>query len=178
MCPMVRRPPGVELALLGFLLYGPQHGYQIHQMVSTPGGLGLIWRIKQSQLYALLAKLEQDGYIFGKLETQDAARPPRRVFQLTTSGKVVFREWLRTPVRAPHLMRQEFMAKYYFARQGGKEQTRLLLDTQRATCRQWLETFKAKKAQSSSFNWQIYQYRAGQIEAMLAWLDACLEKDD
>lgn len=178
MCPMVRRPAGIELALLGFLSHSAQHGYQIHQMISEPGGLGLIWRIKQSQLYALLSKFEKDGYIRGKLETQDAARPPRRVFQLTTSGRVAFRDWLQSPVRTPHLIRQEFMAKYYFARQEGKEQLIRLIDVQRIACQQWLENFKVKKAEYSSFKWRIYQYRAGQIKAALEWLDTCLESED
>ena len=60
MSPMVRRPPGIELVLLGFLREGPMHGYQIFQMFSEPNSLKLVWELKQSQLYALLTKLELD----------------------------------------------------------------------------------------------------------------------
>jgi PadR family transcriptional regulator AphA len=171
MSPMVRRPPGIELALLGFLRQGPLHGYQIHLMLSTPAGLGPIWHLKQSQLYALLGKLEKDGFIHGELEAQEAARPPRRMYQLTQTGQIAYLDWVQNPVNVPRLIRQEFMVKYYFARQEGSEQARALVDLQRVICRGWLETMKAEKIDHVSFNWQIQQYRIGQIKAALAWLE-------
>lgn len=174
MSPMVRRPPGMELALLGFLRHGPQHGYQIHLLLSDPDGLGPIWRLKQSQLYALLSKLEKDGYIRGELEVHETGRPPRRMFHLTQSGKAAYQDWLQNPVSVPRLVRQEFMAKYYFARLEGENQARLLVEAQRATCRGWLETMKAEKLDRSSFNWFIQQYRIGQIEAALVCLEGVL----
>ena len=177
MCPMVRRPPAMELALLGFLRQGPQHGYQIHLLLSDPAGLGPIWRLKQSQLYALLTKLEKDGYIWGELEPQAAAaRPPRRMYQLTITGQTAYQNWLRTPVNVPRLMRQEFMAKYYFARLEGQAQVKVLIDLQRATCLQWLETLYAEQAAESAFSRVVYRYRLGQMEAALAWLDTCQQE--
>jgi PadR family transcriptional regulator, regulatory protein AphA len=173
MSPMVRRPPGIELALLGFLRQGPQHGYQIHQLVADPAGLGPIWRLKQSQLYALLTKLEKDGYLWGELEAQEAARPPRRMYQLTPTGQAAYQEWLQSPVNVPRLMRQEFMAKLYFARLDEKELVRKLVNSQRAVCQQWLDKMKVEKTKSSEFNKLIYQYRLGQIEAALVWLEVC-----
>jgi PadR family transcriptional regulator AphA len=175
---MVRRPPGIELALLGFLRESPQHGYQIHQMVSDPNGLGTVWRLKQSQLYALLAKLEKDGFIEGELEIQEEARPPRRIYQLTATGQATYENWLQSPVNVPRLMRQEFMAKLYFARKEGKAQVKILIDSQRQICQKWLDTLPNKDVKSSSFNGLIYQYRIRQIRATLAWLDTCLEESD
>jgi len=170
MCPMVRRPPGMEIALLGFLRQGPQHGYQIHQILSDPDGLGTIWHLKQSQLYALLAKLEKDGYLIGELEAQIVAHPPRRVFHLSTAGLAVFLDWLKRPVEVPRLMRQEFMAKYYFALREGKEHARVLAEAQFAACQGWLGIMKSQKGELSTFSGSIHRYRIGQIEAMLAWL--------
>ncbi len=178
MSPMVRRPLGIELSLLGFLKQGPQHGYQIHLQVSDPNGLGPIWRLKQSQLYALLAKLEKDGYIWGELEAQVAARPPRRIYKLTSSGQTTYQDWLQSPVNVPRLMRQEFFAKLYFARQEGQEGARALVDSQRIVCQEWLKTMKAQKIKQGSFKALIQEYRIGQIEATLCWLDtlALLER--
>ena len=175
MCPMVRRPPGMELALLGFLRQGPRHGYEIYQLLSDPSGLGSIWRLKQSQLYALLTKLEIDGYTLGKLEALQTAHPPRRMFQLTKSGQVAYRNWLKSPVNAPRLMRQEFMAKYYFACREGQAHTHALINLQRTICQGWLESMKTEKVEPASFHWQVQQYRIGQIEASLTWLEGCLE---
>src|SRR4051812_40584710 len=97
MSPMVRLPLTTEHALLGFLRQQPMYGYEIHQQLSESAGLGLVWRLKQSQLYALLGKLEQEGYIVATLEAQDA-RPPRKVYRLTGSGHLAFLEWVQTPV--------------------------------------------------------------------------------
>jgi DNA-binding PadR family transcriptional regulator len=160
----------MEFALLGYLQQGPQHGYQIHQMLSEPTGLGPIWRLKQSQLYALLTKLEKDGYIRGEVEIQEAARPPRRMYQLTAAGRSAYQEWLKSPVNVPRFIRQEFMAKLYFARQEGDEKARALIELQRAICQQWLETIKSEKADRASFSGLLQQYRIGQIEATLNWL--------
>ncbi len=171
MSPMIRRPPGMELALLGFLHQGPAHGYQLHQLVSDPDGLGPIWRLKQSQLYALLMKLEEDGYIRGEIEAQDPARPPRKKYHLTKKGQVAYHNWLQSPVNAHHLMRQEFLAKIFFARQEGQKQSRILIDAQRAACQKWLESISAEAVEPSSFKWSLRQYRIGQIKADLAWLD-------
>jgi DNA-binding PadR family transcriptional regulator len=136
--------------------------------------LGPIWRLKQSQLYALLTKLEKDGYIWGELEPQAAAaRPPRRMYQLTITGQTAYQNWLRTPVNVPRLMRQEFMAKYYFARLEGPAQVKALIDTQRATCLHWLEKLHVEQTTESAFSQVVSRYRLGQMEAALAWLDAC-----
>lgn len=171
MSPMVRRPPGMELALLGFLRQGPVHGYQLHQLVTGPNGLGAIWRLKQSQLYALLSKLEQNGFIRGEVEAQEPTRPPRKIYHLTASGMAAYKKWLQSPVRAHHLMRQEFMAKLYFALLEGGNQARALIDKQHAACKKWLTAFSIDTVEPQSFKGFLHQYRIGQIKAELAWLE-------
>lgn len=171
MSPMVRRPPGIELALLGFLRNGPQHGYQIHQTISDPTGLGLVWRLKQSQLYALLTKLEKDGHVSSSLHNQEP-HPPRRVFKLTASGRKAYLDWLTCPVAVPNLIRQEFLAKLFFL-QEDKQAARLLVERQRETCQHWLADFQRRSANSEpgTFSWTTYQYRLKHIEATLSWLE-------
>jgi len=169
---MVRRPPGIELALLGFLNSGPQHGYQIHVMLSGLNGLGTIWNIKQSQLYALLAKLEDDGYIEGELEIPTGAHPPRRTFRLTVKGRSEFEQWVSAPVESPRQIRQEFMAKLYFALQDGADSAKLLLRLQSAVCQKWIKKFSDGDASQVFYISLVNQYRIGQISAMLQWLDS------
>ena len=118
MSPNVRHSLSIELALLGFLRQGPLHGYQIHQQLSGPSGLSQVWRLKQSQLYALLARLDEAGYISGTLQAQES-RPARRVYSLTPLGEAIYLEWVRSPVSVPRQIRQEFLTKLYFARREG-----------------------------------------------------------
>ncbi|MFN8381811.1 MAG: PadR family transcriptional regulator [Anaerolineales bacterium] len=170
---MVRRPPDIEFALLGFLLQGPQHGYQIHQMVSDPSGLGLIWHLKQSHLYAMLNQLESDGYVTSVFQNQDP-HPPRRVFELTETGNRVFFDWLTSPVMAPRLIRQHFFAKLYFAQKEDANIAIKLIELQKSICQTWINEFKEKLTTSkkTSFYWSMYKYRLGQVQALQDWLDS------
>ena len=172
---MSRSQLTIEYALLGYLYRQPMHGYEIHHKFLADDGLGLVWQLKQSQLYALLTKLEQRGYITATLEPQDA-RPPRKVLHLTTDGQAAFLDWLRKPVPQGRKMRMEFMAKLYFARQIEPEIVAILIDGQRHICREWLASLRTQADVLSAerpFEWLVYQFRVGQVEAMLHWLDVC-----
>lgn len=175
MSPMVRLPLTTEHALLGFLRQRPMYGYEIHQQLADPAGLGLVWRLKQSRLYALLGKLEQEGYVRATLELQDA-RPPRKVFHLTDAGRAAFLEWIETAVPHGRELRLEFLAKLYFARREGPAVVERLVERQRAACRAWLTTQHQEATtlrDTHPYEWLVCQFRIGQIEAMLAWLDTC-----
>ncbi|GIK57437.1 MAG: PadR family transcriptional regulator [Chloroflexi bacterium] len=168
-------PLTVEYALLGFLYQQPRHGYEIHQQLLSSAGVGLIWRVKQSQVYTLLNKLEQNGYVTAVTETGDAY-PPRKILHLTPSGETAFFNWLQTPVPQAHKVRQEFMAKLYFAVQIGTPAAMTLITSQRQKCQAWLALSEEQAATFSAeqrFEWLLYQFRRGQIEAMLQWLDRC-----
>ena len=173
MSPMVRQPMTIEHALLGFLREKPLHGYEIHRRISDPEGLGLVWQVKQSQLYALLGKLEESGYVTGELEPQ-GSRPPRKIYSLTEAGSRTFAEWVGSPVPHGREMRLNFMVKLYFARKEGKNIVSRLIEEQRGMCVRWLDVVEVSTdGDPGSFRNLIEGFRAGQIEAMLAWLDLC-----
>lgn len=178
MSPMVRRSLSIEYALLGFLQQGPVHGYQLYQQLCDPLGLKQIWYLKQAQLYALLGRLEEAGYVTASIQQQET-RPARRVFHLTSAGRDAFQNWLYSPVQRPRQMRQEFQAKLYFAQLLGNDACERLITQQRQVCRQWLELQHKSVEQDSAdsiFLELVDQYRAGQIQAMLDWLQNCQQK--
>lgn len=172
MSPMVRTPLTIELALMGFLRKEPMHGYEIHRQMSDPDGLGQVWHVKQSQLYALLTKLEENGYIDSDVEAQ-GSRPPRKVYNLTQQGSVVYLDWLQHPVEHGREMRLNFLVKLFFAQLEGPQIVEQLLSQQRTTCLQWLDLSLQDHSPAGSFKWQSEQFRIGQIRAMLDWLDIC-----
>lgn len=177
MSPPTSSPLTIEKALLGLLRQQPAHGYEIHQRLSEQAGIGRVWRVKQSHVYALLGKLEDSGFIEATLEEQ-GARPPRKVFHLTKSGRAAFQEWVHAPVEHGRQFRLEFLAKLYFARQEGDTVARTLLDRQRESCREWRDAQEDKAnrlRQERPYDWLVHQFRAGQIESMLEWLDTCEE---
>src|SRR5438270_5405051 len=73
-------------ALLGLLLDGPCHGYDLARRFAPGTALGDVMHLGASHLYALLARLERGGLVAG--ERREAGwRPPRRVYHLTEAGR-------------------------------------------------------------------------------------------
>jgi PadR family transcriptional regulator AphA len=166
---------GVEHALLGLLRERAMHAYEMNQPLSAVNALRLVWRLKQSHLYALLAKLEAEALVASSTETH-GARPPRRVLQFTPAGEDAFARWLAAPVRHGRDFRLEFPAKLFFAAQVGGHAMRELLNQQRAACEQWVTELHAQVASidpDRPFERLIYQFRITQIVAILRWLETC-----
>lgn len=164
----------IEHALLGFVAAGATHGYEIYQQLSIPTGLWQVWRVKQSQLYALLTKVEELGYLTTTLQPQEA-RPPRKIYALTPRGEAAFQAWLTTPVANGRQMRLEFLAKLYFAQRQGPPYVDQLLRRQIEACRQWLTTFQRQEADQTAdyFAYAVQQFRLNQVDSFLTWLTTC-----
>jgi len=175
MSPRVTLPLTTEYALLGFLRQRPMHGYEIYQQLSDPTGLGLVWRLKQSRLYALLGKLEEQGYVSTTLEPQES-RPPRKVFELTDLGREAYLTWIQSPVERGRKLRLDFLAKLHFSQREGAMAVHTLITRQRKACHTWLveEQAQVRDLQNSqTFDWLVHEFRISQTRAMLTWLDTC-----
>ena len=172
---MVKSPLTIEHALLGFLRQQPMHAYEIHQTLLRNEALGLVWHLKQSLVYVMLERLEAEGYISTSLEPQ-GSRPPRKILQLTPDGQAAFAEWLVAPVEHGRDFRLEFLAKLYFASQDDPSSAASLIAAQQAACREWLVDLRTHSNALNdlhTYDWLVLQFRIGQLEAILAWLDIC-----
>lgn len=127
-----------EFALLGLLLDGPKHGYELARRFAPETPLGDICPLEMSMLYALLKKQEKAGYIEPQLESQ-GARPPKRTFHLTDLGRAAFMDWVRAPVARNPEIRLDFLVKLYFARQLGSDDVGALIGRQIEVSRSLLE---------------------------------------
>lgn len=170
-------PPShsLEVALLGLLRTQPSHAYELHLLLQRTEALGIVWRLKQSNLYALLAKLEEAGYVGSTLEPH-GTRPPRKMLHLTPRGREVFTEWLESPVEHGRDFRLEFLAKLYFAAEEGKPAVSTLISRQRSACGAWLSDLEQQIQAISPehpFERLVLQFRSSQLEAILSWLDTC-----
>ena len=70
-------------------------------------------------------------------------------------------------------MRQNFLARLYFARQLGDDVACDLLEQQIVVCKCWLEGHRTRLAQldeNQDYERIVYRYRITNEEAMLAWL--------
>jgi len=151
------------------------HGYDLYKKLNSLEGVSLVWRVKQSQLYALLEKLEEDGLLVSQ-QTMGTNYPPRKEFQVTDVGGQTLSAWLKSPAMHGREMRQEFLARLYFAIQDGPETALELLDEQRAACLEWLEQIQGSLERLSFdqvYESFVYQFRRHEIEAIIRWLDEC-----
>jgi hypothetical protein len=81
---------------------------------------------------------------------------------------------VQSAVRHGRYLRLEFLVKLYFARREGVAAQ--LLAAQRAQCQLWLHAEQAKVDESEGeYGRLVHQFRLGQTQAMLAWLDDCEE---
>lgn len=101
-----------EFALLGFLISGPSHGYDLHQRFTAE--LGHVWHLSQSQAYAILKRLETRGDIAAQVVEQEKL-PARQMLRITETGRRRFFEWLELGIgRTARSIRLEFLTRLYF----------------------------------------------------------------
>jgi len=171
-----RREP-LEVAILGFLMQGPLHGYDLHRRVEDE--LGRIWTIGLSNLYGALKRLEKAGQITCTLTPQES-RPPRKVYTITPAGRDIFLDWVQHPVPAMRKVRIEFLAKLYFHRTLNLEGTAALIAAQEAMCRERIAGLEQSAAQCAPHDFArlVFDFRRRQVQAILDWLAACRQEAD
>ncbi|QQE75415.1 PadR family transcriptional regulator [Brevibacillus composti] len=91
--------------LLGLVAKMPSSGYDLMLQLQP------FWQAKHSQIYPLLAKLEQEDYLeFTRVLQTD--RPDKKVYSITDKGRAALREWLARPTGEP-VFRDELSLKAY-----------------------------------------------------------------
>lgn len=171
MSPRHQQPLQQELALLGFLLDKPRHGYELYQQFCAADAPSAFWQPKQSQFYAMLNRLEQAGYLRSQLDT--SVYPPRKVLHLTSAGQAAFAVWLHTPFPADE-NEQALLTRLFFVRQQGASATQAWLVQQRDSLSQQRtqqEYTLRHLPDPSGYAALVAQWQIQRTDALLAWLD-------
>jgi len=164
-------PFTLELTLLGILERTPMHGYNLCKAVQALDGFDLVWKLKQSSLYALVDKLEAAGLLAGDLVAGDT-HPSRKELRVTAAGKAALDAWVDSPVDSVRQMRQDFFARLYFARLTGPDRARRLLQAQRLACQGWRDNLLERLGSpGGAYLGVVLSHRLRIVEATLAWLE-------
>jgi PadR family transcriptional regulator AphA len=159
--------------LLGLLMSRPQHGYELYQEFCRD--LDRVWQIGLSQLYAQLKQLEEAGLVTAQTEPQPN-RPPRKVYRPTAEGRAVFEDWVHQPTPYLRHLRVEFLARLFFFRRLSLSGLEDLVAVQKAVCRTQIQRFGRLASEADDdFRRLVLEFRRGQLEAVIRWLDRCLE---
>ncbi len=165
--------PSPQPVLLGLLMPKPKHGYELYQEFRRD--LGREWQLGLSKLYAQLKQLEEAGLVASQTEPQPN-RPARKVYHLTPQGRAVFFDWLQQPTPYLRQLRVGFLARLYFFRRLALPGLEQLVAEQKAVCQVQCERFERLLAETDdAFRRCVLEFRRGQLEAVIHWLDRCLE---
>jgi DNA-binding PadR family transcriptional regulator len=162
-----------EPALLGFLLDGPVHGYDLYKQVNAH--LGLVWAVGMSQMYAIVKTFETRGWVRSRLRSQ-RTRPSQKVLELTPAGRAVFEDWVHQPAHGLREFRVDFFLRLYFARRSGARFAQELVDGQVTACRDELENLRMRSAEAGVAEEELYRlardFRIKQLTTILNWLES------
>ncbi|MFO8034634.1 MAG: PadR family transcriptional regulator [Candidatus Bipolaricaulota bacterium] len=160
-------------AVLGLLLSGPCHGYALRERFTS--ALSPVWKLAQSQLYATLHRLENEGLVTSTRRHTEG-RPPRVEYAATPEGTKAALDWARAPVRRARHIRVEFPAKLYILRRNAPHEVPHLLAAQEEFLRRLQGRLAGQRALPSDdpvVGTLSLELRRHQVQALRAWLDRC-----
>jgi len=162
-------------ALLALLLQHPAHGYELSRAFAGGSVLADILHLGQSNVYALLSRMERDGLVTAA-EVEAGDRPTRRVYALTERGREAVSAWLDATVSHPRDMRIEFPLKLYLLTRSRPAHALDLIARQRAVFRAYIERLERTAGEPSGKDEDFLRLvrvgRHGRAQAALEWLDA------
>jgi len=160
-----------EFALLGFLIAGPSHGYDLHQRMTAE--LGHIWHLSQSQAYAILKRLEVRGDVSVEVIEQHKL-PARQMLHITDAGRRRFFKWLEHGVgKNARSIRLEFLTRLYFTRLYKSEDMAQIYKTQTAEVKSALTRLQALLQDlppEQLFNRLSLDLRLQQLQLIQNWM--------
>lgn len=171
--------PAFQYALLGLLVPGPTHGYELHKQLSDPQGIGLIWHTKLANLYAQLDQLEKKKWVTHNIQISET-RPARKIYELTDEGKMQFESWMETPATHPREIRQDFLLRLYFIQIYKPDELVHWMRMQLTHCRSWAQMTREQiNEEGDSFNYRnsVLNFRLEQINAIVTWLESEIESN-
>lgn len=95
----------LSYGLLGLLARGSLSGYDLMLKIQP------FWQAKHSQIYPLLSKLEQEGYV-SHVHIEQKDKPDKKVYSIQDKGINALQDWIVQPTTSP-VVRDEMLLKVY-----------------------------------------------------------------
>jgi len=166
--------PTPDPVVLGLLAAHPCHGYQLLDYFHDPDHLGRVWIMSTSQLYAVLKRLEQQGFITGH-DVASTDAPTRTEYHLTEAGRASLDLWLneKQPSASIRRVRVEFLSRLYIARLLGVPTTPIVR-RQKAVCLAQQKLLEAQRDRAApGVGLLALDFMIAQMRAALQWIDHC-----
>ncbi len=169
----------LDHAILGFLQYGPLSGYDLKERFDL--SVQHFWPADQSQIYRILAKLDEQGYTRVKIVEQ-GNRPDRKLYSISKAGREELRRWLTSPLEMDQ-RRSASLVQVFFSGQLSDKEILGIFRRAADQCRAGLEKLRKVPAQANRFTEEIKDPREAwcwfltlecgvrMTEARLAWME-------
>jgi DNA-binding PadR family transcriptional regulator len=167
----------VRHAILGLLVDGPLHGYEIRSLYEKE--LVPSSRLNIGQVYTTLERLVRDGLVKPARVAQ-ADRADKKLYELTAGGRRIVEDWLRTPTTPDPDLRNEAFLKLMLARRlKGIDALDVLRVERRAGFERLHELTQARagaaRAGSELEAALLLDLGVLRLEAFMKWLERCEE---
>lgn len=158
-----------EMILLGLLCERPMHGYELSQSVRDDPVMPLIWRFERSEVYFLLGKLRERGYVVERGEAKGGG-PTRTIYAVTPEGRGALDAWLRSPELRPRLLRTAFLGRVHLALRRDPALAVQIIEAEQRHLAQWL-VVERTEAPADEYEGLVREVRAAQVEASIKALN-------
>ena len=161
-------------AILGVLLEGKCHGYQLATTLAERIENG---PYNTGQIHQALERLEAQGLVVSRAD--ESVHRIRRLFALTAAGRDEFFAWLKRPVAVARPVRDEVVVKIVFLGRYQPERLRELLEERRRDHLLRLAYLQRRPAAERSRTLDVGERLARDAfrfreEAELRWVEHCL----
>jgi PadR family transcriptional regulator AphA len=166
--------PSPDPVVLGLLAVHACHGYQLLEYFHDPDHLGRVWAMSTSQLYAVLKRLEQQGFVAGR-DVASIDAPIRTEYHLTEAGRASLDLWLHEKQPSPSVrrVRVEFLSRLYIARLLNVP-TAPIVRRQKAACQLQHRLLVTQRDEAApGVGLLALDFMIAQINAVLQWIDRC-----
>ena len=157
----------VRHALLGLLLAGPSHGYDLKHLYDD--ALSPEKPLPAGQVYSTLGRLERDDLVsLTGLAQGDG--PDRKIYAITDSGTDAVADWLLTPEHPEPQLQATLYMKVVLTLLSGRP-IEEMFDTQRAAHLAQMRTLTALRRTAEPAEALLADYALFHLEADLRWLE-------
>jgi DNA-binding PadR family transcriptional regulator len=132
----------IKLVILGLLMEGEKHPYEVQQIVNERGMKHYI-KMAKGSLYYAFEQLEKKGCIEVIDVVRDTNRPDKTIYRITEKGEEEFQALLLKQFREPNHISKPIYAGLTFATSGNQQKLAAILDEKIKETANLLELMKA-----------------------------------
>jgi DNA-binding PadR family transcriptional regulator len=167
-----------QLLLLGLLLNGPRHGYELNRALRAHGVLYA--DLKKANVYYLLGRMDEDGFV--RVEAQESPhgiRGEKLIYSITDEGRLRFDELLRETLRRYESVHTGLEVAVVLLNQLDPSDAVFLLEERRRNVEARRDSIVREFAPGAPRSLPLNlasDHMLATVDAEIAWVDRALER--